>query len=126
VTGALIPEPRGYRNVVEAFGFTTEALDQRVPVPLGMWHPLSPSGARLNLLGPSVLDISDTRAAVLVCYEQLLAWPAIVTTFESPSAVLAIGSNRAARKSSVVRMREVYIRSWVRLWGVPVVSAAAD
>jgi hypothetical protein len=48
LTGAIIPEPNGYRNVVEAFGSTTDFFEQRVPVPLGMWQPLTKGGVRLH------------------------------------------------------------------------------
>jgi predicted amidohydrolase len=125
LTGALVPEPQGYRNVVEAFGSTTAVFEQRVPVPFGMWNPLSGRGVRLNLAGPSEIGISGERITILVCYEQLIAWPALVSTLDDPVAVVGIGSDYAIRGTPIIRVRAAYMRAWARLWSVPVVTATS-
>jgi hypothetical protein len=59
-------------------------LHQRIPVPISMWNRLQRSGAHMHVIGTGLLQIQNKRAAVLICYEQLLVWPLIGTLFAEP------------------------------------------
>jgi hypothetical protein len=52
--GVCVPTPSrvaAYRNAVLILGAERGSVLQRVPVPLGMWKPLSGGGVPLNLFG---------------------------------------------------------------------------
>ena len=60
-----------------------------------MWNPFQPQGGvALNLLGPGTVDVGGQRAAILICYEQLLTWPMLRSAIEKPTILIAI-SNEA-------------------------------
>ena len=65
-----------------------------------MWNPFQTrGGVVLNLLGPGTVDVGDQRAAILICYEQLLTWPMLRSAIEKPTLLIAsvIASNPAMR-----------------------------
>jgi hypothetical protein len=45
-------------------------------------------GVPLNLFGPGTISVQNQRAAVLICYEQLLVWPFVSSAFEHPTVVV--------------------------------------
>lgn len=67
-------QPCSYQNVAIVRGAETGVFFQRVPVPLSVWKPFSRGGAPLHLAGPAVFDLAGQRAAVLICYEQVIPW----------------------------------------------------
>ncbi len=68
-----------YDNTLILRGAETRSFKQRIPVPIGMWNPLKTAAARLNISGTGVVDLHGERAAVLICYEQLLTWPVLAS-----------------------------------------------
>ena len=92
--GTTIPVPntQANRNVLLSRGYTERlSYVQRVPVPLGMWHfGDEHNGFPLMLRYPSTIRIWDRRAGVLICYEQLLVWPALQTLSRNPDMLLPV------------------------------------
>ncbi len=86
--GTTIPiaNTQANRNVLLSRGYTERlSYVQRVPVPLGMWHfGDRRNGFPLMLRYPATIRIWDRRAGVLICYEQLLVWPALQTLSRNP------------------------------------------
>jgi len=115
-------EPR-YRNALQIDGVESGVFYQRIPVPLSMWKPFSASGVPLNLLGPGVVQIAGHRTAVLICYEQVLAWPIIQSMAERPSIVLAMANDYWATNTPIPRCQIAAIRAWSRLFDLPFLSA---
>ena len=107
--GPAAPAPAHYRNVIVLRGETAETFHQRIPVPFGMWKPFTGTGVPLNLGGRASIDIAGQRAAILICYEQLLTWTVLTAMAENPSLVLAISNLHAvanyADRSLPVRRR---------------------
>jgi hypothetical protein len=123
--GQPIPGSDRYYNSVVIIGdHARPAFHQRIPVPGGMWNPFHPEGgAALNLLGPGTIDLGGQRAAILICYEQLLSWPMLRSAIEKPTVLVAI-SNEAWTASTIVpRIQHACVRAWARLFGLPVISA---
>ena len=89
-----------------------------------MWNPFHPEGGvALNLLGQGTIDLGGQRAAILICYEQLLTWPMLRSAIEKPTVLVAI-SNEAWTASTIVpRIQHTCVRAWARLFGLPVISA---
>ena len=63
----------GYQNRALIVGAETGRVSQRIPVPFGMWKPLSAGGVPLHPFASGVATVHGRRAAVLICYEQLLS-----------------------------------------------------
>ncbi len=112
-----------YRNVVLIAGVESGVFFQRIPVPLGMWRPFSASGVPLNLPGPGVIQLAGLRAVVLICYEQVLAWPILQSMAERPSVVLAIANDHWATNTPIPRCQTATVRAWCRLFDLPFLSA---
>jgi hypothetical protein len=128
VVGAIISGGSSdlpYRNVLLQLGATSALVDQRVPVPLGMWHPFGRNGVLLKPYGNGIMRVGNERAAVLVCYEQLIAWPAIVSTFSEPDIAIGISSDRLVSGTAVPAVKSAYLHAWAKLWHAPLVAAAA-
>ncbi len=112
-----------YRNVVVIRGTQAGIFVQRVPVPFGMWHPFSGGGVPLNFFGPGVVRVGNERAAILICYEQLLTWPFLASVSARPTVVVAVANDYWVERTSIPRYQATAARAWGRLFGIPVISA---
>jgi hypothetical protein len=112
-----------YDNAVVVRGSQSAVLPQRIPVPIAMWTPFQPTGARLHLSSPGVISVAGHRAAVLICYEQLLAWPVMISMLHHPEILLAVANDYWARDTPIRAHQRLAIISWSRLFSVPYLSA---
>jgi hypothetical protein len=120
--GSSPPVPR-YRNAVLIAGAESGVFFQRVPVPIGMWRPFSDAGVPLNVNGNGTVQLHGARAAILVCYEQLLLWPMLRSMAECPSVVVAIANDHWVLSTPIPRCQAACVRGWARLFRLPVLSA---
>ncbi|HJT71301.1 MAG TPA: hypothetical protein VJ731_13970 [Terriglobales bacterium] len=119
-----IPDSRGsFFNAVEVRGTERNEFRQRIPVPIAMWNPISKHGAPINILGPGILTVRGERAAVLICYEQLLVWPVLSSMAQAPTIMVAIANDYWATGTTIPRFQRCAVRAWSRLFGIPYVSA---
>jgi apolipoprotein N-acyltransferase len=123
--GEPIPGAARYYNAVIVVGdHGGPSFHQRIPVPGGMWNPFQPNrGVALNLLGPGTVSVGGQRAAILICYEQLLTWPMLRSAIERPTVLVAISNESWTAGTTVPRIQHACVRAWARLFGLPVVSA---
>jgi apolipoprotein N-acyltransferase len=123
--GQSIPgSARYYNSMVIVGDHSRPAFHQRIPVPGGMWNPFQPQGGvALNLLGPGSVDVGGQRAAILICYEQLLTWPMLRSATERPTLLVAISNEEWTASTIVPRIQHTCVRVWARLFGLPVISA---
>ena len=114
-----------YDNAVVIVGVHARpAFHQRIPVPGGMWNPFrQQGGVALDLLGPGSVDVGGQRAAILICYEQLLTWPMLRSAIEKPTILIAISNESWTAATTVPRIQHACVRAWARLFGLPVISA---
>jgi hypothetical protein len=112
-----------YRNALVIAGAEDGEFFQRIPVPLGMWKPFSASGVPLNLSGPGIVQLAGHRAAVLICYEQLLTWPIFQSMAERPTVLLAIANHYWTENTPIPRCQTATARAWSRLFNLPLLSA---
>jgi hypothetical protein len=115
--------PFAYENAVILRGAETGAFKQRIPVPIAMWNPLKTTAARLNLYGSGAIDIHGERAAVLICYEQLLTWPVLLSMAERPTVLIALANDHWATDTPIPRFQLSAVRAWARLFRLPYLSA---
>lgn len=115
------PEPMD--NTLLAVGSETTRFYQRVPVPVGMWRPFSKTGVPLRLNGPGVLAVDHQRAAVLICYEQLLTFPILVSMLQHPTVIIGISNTFWVNGTSIPRYQAAAVRGWALLFRLPYLLA---
>jgi apolipoprotein N-acyltransferase len=113
-----------YYNSVIVRG-ATERPDfvQRIPIPIAMWIPFSSKGVPLRLGGPGTVEIAGKRAAILICYENLLVWPVVKSLFERPDIILGIANDYWAKRTTIPQIQHACLESWARLFKVPLLWA---
>ena len=112
-----------YENGLILRGVQVGFFKQRIPVPIGMWNPLSAVTARLNISSPGTVDIQGERAAVLICYEQLLTWPVLASMVEHPTVLITAANNYWATGTPIPQFQLAAVRAWARLFHLPVFAA---
>jgi hypothetical protein len=114
-----------YRNAVLTVGKDTATpFLQRVPVPVIMWNPLKPERAvPLRLFGPGILEVEGQRAAILVCYEQLLSWPILQSAAQHPTLIVGLANDNWARGTTIPAAQQAATMAWARLFRLPKVMA---
>src|SRR6267378_3775260 len=96
-----------YLNVLLARGEENDALYQeRIPIPIAMWKPLGDEGAPLKLFGRGTIRIHAQKAAVLICYEQVLVWPFLSSAVESPTILLTISNDYWAKNTRIPAIQQ--------------------
>jgi hypothetical protein len=121
-----IPNTEANRNVLLSRGFTEHlSYVQRVPVPLGMWHfEDDHDGFPLMLRFPPTIRVWNRRAGVLVCYEQFVVWPALVTLAHNPEMLIAPSNIYWASKTTIPAIQHLAARDWADLWAIPLYEAS--
>lgn len=117
------PVPPLYQNILNIRGVASDTFDQRIPVPVGMWKPFTNSGVPLNLQGRGTVQVSDKRVAVLICYEQLLAWPVLTAIAERPEVLVAVANVHAISATPILRCQVAAVQAWARLFRLPAIFA---
>lgn len=122
--GLPIPGSLDYRNALVITGKQAASpFLQRIPVPLGMWKPFTKGGVPLNLATPGTITIDGERAAILVCYEQLLTFPILASALERPTILIGIADNHWAAGTVIPKAQATCLRAWARLFQIPYISA---
>lgn len=98
-------------------------FQQRVPVPVSMWRPWAKNGAKADWIGSGVAQFDGHRIGYLVCYEQLLVWPALVTAYHHPETVVGMANDWWARGTSAPGIQRMAIGAWSKLFGWTMVDA---
>src|SRR5262249_44671930 len=110
-------------NALLVVGAESATFYQRVPVPVGMWQPFSPVSVPLRLLAPAVVDIDRQRAAVLICYEQMITFPLIMSMLRHPTVIVGISNTFWVEHTTIPSYQLNALRGWARLFGLPYFSA---
>ena len=96
---------------------------QRMPVPLTMWRPWASDGTHAYWFETPVVDVAGERAAVLICYEQVIVWPILFSMADRPTVVVAIANDWWAGRSTIPGIQRNCVLAWCRLFGTPLVTA---
>ncbi|OYV74765.1 MAG: hypothetical protein B7Z66_15365 [Chromatiales bacterium 21-64-14] len=126
--GATLADPHGgLLDALIGFGAHRVVTSARQPIPLGSWIPAGRRSYRADWSRFGPTTIAGRRVAVLVCYEQLLIWPAAWAFLSPhpPGLIIAVSNHGWATPG----IREPQIQAnaataLARLFGVPEVSAA--
>lgn len=116
--------PRIYENAIIAVGADAGVkYRQRVPVPISMWKPLTGEGARAHWLDSGIFTVQGRPVAGLICYEQLLLWPVLVSMAHHPQAIVAPANSWWSKTTSIPGIQRTALRAWARLFDVPLIAA---
>ena len=123
--GLPIKGTRLYRNAVLAVGNSAaRPFLQRVPVPVVMWNPMKTDhSVPLRLFGPGILEVAGERAAILVCYEQLLSWPILQSASQHPTLIVGLANDNWARGTPIPAAQRAAVTAWARLFRLPKILA---
>jgi apolipoprotein N-acyltransferase len=75
------------------------------------------------LTGPTVLDLAGQRAAVLICYEQVIPWTVLTAAVARPTLFVGMSNDHWATATSIPHWQALCLRAWSRLFGVPYLLA---
>jgi len=126
VVGAeLTNDGSSYKNVVVVLGageHDDKFAVQGIPVPISMWAPWKNNSAQAHIFGhDNVIGILGIRAAVLICYEQLLPFPLLWSETQRPRVLLAVSNVWWASGTSIPNIQHQTMASFGRLFGSPVI-----
>ena len=113
------PRPEPIDNTMLIVGAESATFYQRVPVPVGMWRPFSRTSVPLRLDAPGVLAIDHQRAAVLICYEQMLTFPILASMLQHPTVIVGISNTFWVDHTTIPRYQATALRGWARLFRLP-------
>ncbi|MGA2113365.1 MAG: hypothetical protein ABSH56_01285 [Bryobacteraceae bacterium] len=108
-----------YRNAAIIRGVQSGIFFQRVPVPFSMWKLFLRGGAPLHLDGPAVLELGGQRAAILICYEQVIPWTVLTAAMAHPTLFVGMSNDHWAIGTPIPRWQALCLRAWSRLFRVP-------
>jgi apolipoprotein N-acyltransferase len=91
-----------------------------------MWNPLKEATAHVHLFESRTLRIDHQRAAVLICYEQIIPWPMIHAAFERPTVLVAIANDHWAQGTPIPGFQRACVRSWAALLHLPFILATNE
>jgi len=116
-------KPYSYQNVAIIRGTQSGIFFQRVPVPVSVWKPFWRGGAPLHLSGPAVLELGGERAALLICYEQVIPWTVLTAAVARPTLFVGMSNDHWATGTPIPQWQALCLRSWSRLFSVPYLLA---
>lgn len=130
IAGATVLDATGYDNVLVAIDRKGGSIlyRERMPVPGSMWQPWrfmfgESGGARADFFANAVVPVGASRAAPLICYEQLIVWPILQSVLHDPDFVVAVGNGWWTEGTSIVAIQRAATTAWVKLFAKPLVIA---
>jgi hypothetical protein len=114
-----------YRNAVVIRGADNPPeFHQRIPVPIAMWKPWgAKSQVPLSLFGPTTVQLAGERAALLICYEQLLPWSYLTAMWRRPGVIVGLSNAYWTGATIIPKNQSAALQSWGRLFNIPIISA---
>jgi apolipoprotein N-acyltransferase len=88
-----------------------------------MWRPFSNVSVPLRLDGPGVIEIDHQRAAVLICYEEILTFPVLASMLHHPTAIIGISNSFWFDETTIPDYQAAALRGWARLFRLPLFMA---
>jgi hypothetical protein len=122
--GIPIKGSQDYQNVLMSVPFPsageTRYVSQRIPLPWAMWNPIAAKDrVPLHLLGSGTIEVASERAAVVICYEQLLLWPILSAMAERPTVLVAVSNAVWTRGTPIPAAQAASVAAWSRLFNLP-------
>lgn len=115
--------PFRYTDSTVITGAGRGRLDSRQPVPVALWRP----GARISAIRGDInqpyLMISGRRAAMSLCFEDLLWWPHWRALLDKPDVIVSQSNGWFDSDLALANIQRQSIESVARLAGAPLLRA---
>ena len=123
--GLAISDSTAYENAALIIGGEKRhGFFQRVPVPVGMWRPFGTGpSVPLRLRRPGTIEIAGQRVAFLICYEQLLVLPVLLSAIEHPTLMVGMANQYWVRETTIPAAQRASLTAWSRLFALPLLIA---
>lgn len=95
----------------------------RIPIPIGMWNPFQKESAIPAWLENGIQKINNQKIAALICYEQLLIWPVLLSVSKHPHLLIGASNHWWANNTSIPRIQRQVLSAWGRLFNIGTVYA---
>ncbi|SFT84371.1 hypothetical protein SAMN05192563_1004329 [Paraburkholderia aspalathi] len=115
--------PFRYTDTAIITGAGHGRVNSRQPVPLALWRPGGATSAVPGSLAQPYPVIAGKRAAISLCYEDLLWWPHWRTLVEKPDVVISQSNGWFDGDLALSRIQQQGIVSVARLAGAPLLRA---
>lgn len=115
-----------YVNVVESIGTESGVeWNSRMVVPLSMWRPWASQGEKwaVDWTGSGVKRFQGKKVGVLICYDQVIVWPAILTIIDNPDVLIGVSNGWWSKGTAATGAQMASMGSWARLMGLSMVTA---
>lgn len=126
--GAELANGTGYTNSVlrlDSEG-AVPVYSQLMPVPVSMWKPWTDTGASPQWFEIQTAIIDGHRAAFLICYEQLMAWPPLVAMLGDPDVLVGVSNDWWARGTSIPGIQRSALIAWSQLFDTKLIFAVNE
>jgi len=125
--GVVTNTDRGLENTLLILGKNEDnesPYQARQPVPLIMWNLWPTTGFKAHWFRNGVRDIHGKRAALLICWEEWVPWPMLVSSFSNPEVILSASNHGWTRNGSAMWDRQtISANALARLYGLPMIRA---
>jgi len=115
--------PFRYTDSAVVTGAGRGRMDSRQPVPVALWRPGSRTSATRGNVGQAFLTIAGRRAAISLCYEDLLWWPHWRMLLDRPDVLISQSNGWFDADLALYRIQQQGIASVARLAGAPLLRA---
>lgn len=116
-------KPLRYTDSAVVTGAGRGRADSRQPVPAALWRPGGQTSAIRGDISEPYLTIAGRRAAMSLCYEDLLWWPHWRTLLDRPDVVISQSNGWFDADLALARIQQQGIRSVAQLAGAPLLRA---
>jgi apolipoprotein N-acyltransferase len=77
----------------------------------------------MHWLDPGIFTLNGRKGAALVCYEQVLIWPVLVSMAHKPDVIIAPANAWWSHNTSIPCIQHAVLAAWSRLFHIPVITA---
>ncbi|MGF6976142.1 apolipoprotein N-acyltransferase [Paraburkholderia sp. JPY465] len=115
--------PFRYTDSAVVTGAGRGRMDSRQPVPVALWQPGGQISAIRGDFTQHFLTIAGRRAAMSLCYEDLLWWPHWRMLLDQPDIVISLSNGWFDAGLALPEIQQQGIASVARLAGAPLLRA---
>ena len=105
-------------------GRSAPTANSRIAIPLGLWRPWSDVSTKVSLLDAGIVHIQERHVAFLICFEQLVNWPILMSLAAQPDLIVAPANIWFGDGGSLEGIQHQNAGSWARLFDLPVLFVA--
>ncbi len=114
-------------NIMMSLGTSAGiAWKNRYPVPAGLWRPWIKDSTQPDFSGSGVQTMAGSRVGSLICYEQLLSAPILLTMIQNPQVLIAPSNPWFGATTNLPSIQRQSSAAWARLFNIPIVYAVND